>query len=71
LHLGPLQFGWAVFLVGAKPWDTGRIGDVPWQMDGGTGLRVRGPGIKGQLRIDAARGFEDGSAAISIGWRVL
>jgi hypothetical protein len=71
LHLGPLQFGWAVFLDGAKPWDTGRIGDVPWQMDGGTGLRVRGPGIKGQLRIDAARGFEDGSAAISIGWRVL
>jgi hypothetical protein len=68
--LGPLRLGWALFVDGAKPWDTGRGGRIPWQVDGGTGLRLGGLGMKGQLRIDAARGFEDGNAAVSIGWHI-
>jgi hypothetical protein len=66
--LGPARLGWALFVDGAKPWDTGRAGRIPWQVDGGAGLRLRGLGLKGQLRIDAARGFEDGSSALSVGW---
>jgi hypothetical protein len=68
--LGLLQLGWALFVDGAKPWDTGLNGRIPWQVDGGTGLRVRGLGMQGQLRIDAARGFNDGNSAISIGWQI-
>jgi hypothetical protein len=68
--LGPLQLGWALFVDGAKPWDTGRASRIPWQVDGGTGLRLRGLGMKGQLRIDAARGFDDGNSAVSIGWEI-
>jgi len=68
--LGPLQIGWAVFVDGAKPWDTGRARGTPWQVDGGTGLRLRGLGTAGQLRIDAAHGFEDGNSAISAGWQI-
>jgi hypothetical protein len=68
--LGHLRLGWALFVDVAKPWDTGRAGRVPWQVDGGTGLRLRGLGMKGQLRIDAARGFDDGSSAVSLGWQI-
>lgn len=68
--LGPLQIGWAVFVDGAKPWDTGRARGTPWQVDGGTGLRLRGLGTAGQLRIDAAHGFEDGNSAVSAGWQI-
>jgi hypothetical protein len=66
---GPLQFGWAFFIDSAKPWDTGRAGRIPWQVDGGTGLRMRSLGMKGQLRIDVARGFTDGNLAGSIAWQ--
>jgi hypothetical protein len=69
-RLGIMQIGWALFLDGAKPWDTGQTGSVPWQVDGGTGLRLRGLGMKGQLRIDAARGLEDGNSAVSVGWQI-
>ncbi len=68
--VGPLQIGWALFADGAKPWHTGRADRVPWQVDGGTGLRLRGPGMNGQFRIDAARGFNDGSSALSVAWQV-
>jgi len=68
--LGPMRLGWAFFVDGAKSWDPGRAGRIPWQVDGGMGLRLRGLGMKGQLRIDAARGFEDGNSAVSIGWQV-
>ena len=69
-RLGPLRLGWALFVDGAKPWGTGRIGRVPWQVDGGTGFRLRSLGMKGQFRIDAAHGFEDGKSAVSISWEV-
>jgi hypothetical protein len=68
--LGPLRLGWAVFVDGAKPWDTGRAVRIPWQVDGGAGLRMRVLGMRGQLRIDAARGFEDGNSAASVAWQV-
>lgn len=71
--VGPTRLGWALFLDAAKTWDPGRAGPgerTPWQVDGGTGLRLRSPGGKGQLRIDAARGFEDGRSAVSVGWRM-
>lgn len=69
-RLGIMQIGWALFLDGAKPWDTGQTGSIPWQVDGGTGLRLRSLGMKGQLRIDAARGLEDGNSAVSVGWQI-
>ena len=68
--LGLLQFGWALFIDGAKPWATGQADGIPWQVDGGAGLRVRGLGMRGQLRIDAARGFIDGNSAVSLGWQI-
>lgn len=69
-NLGPLRLGWAVFVDGAKAWDTGWAGRSPWQVDGGTGLRLRSLGGKGQLRIDAARGLVDGRSAVSVGWQI-
>ncbi len=67
--LGPLRLGWALFVDGAKPWDTGQAAPSPWQADGGVGLRVQSLGMKGQFRIDAARGFADGNSAVSVGWQ--
>jgi tetratricopeptide (TPR) repeat protein len=69
-RLGPVQLGWALFVDAAKPWNTGRAEQIPWQVDGGTGLRLRSLGMKGQIRVDAAHGFEDGSSAFSVGWEI-
>jgi uncharacterized protein YvpB len=68
--LGPMRLGWSLFVDAAKPWDTLRTGRIPWQADGGMGLRLRGLGMKGQFRIDAARGFDDGCSAVSIAWQI-
>lgn len=68
--LGPVRIGWAAFLDGAKPWDTLSTGGVPWQVDGGVGLRLVGMGRRGQLRLDIARGFTDGESALSVAWEV-
>jgi hypothetical protein len=65
---GPVLLSGAVFVDVAKPWETGRAGRAPWQVDGGAGLRVKVPGRRGQLRIDAARGFSDGNSVVSAGW---
>lgn len=40
----------------------------PSQVDAGAGLRLRVPGMNGQLRADYARGLRDGAQAWSIGW---
>ncbi len=69
-HRGPLVLGWAVFVDTARAWETGRAGKVAWQVDGGTGLRVRCLGLKGQLRLDVAHGFSDDNGAVSVGWQV-
>lgn len=68
--IGPLRLGWALFVDAAKPWDTTRPNATPWQVDGGTGVRLRSLGMSGHLRVDAARGFEDGHSALSVGWQV-
>jgi hypothetical protein len=67
---GPLRLGWALFVDGARPWGTGGNGRTPWQLDVGTGIRLRGLGMKGRIRIDAARGLVDGESAVSIGWQI-
>ena len=69
-RLGPMGIGWAVFVDVAKPWDTGRAGGNPWQVDGGLGLRLRSLGRTGQLRIDVAHGLADGNAAMSVAWEI-
>ncbi|MDZ4805286.1 MAG: cysteine peptidase family C39 domain-containing protein [Candidatus Eisenbacteria bacterium] len=66
--LGPLRLGWAAFIDGAKPWDTLTSDRIPWQLDAGVGLRLAGIGRHGQLRLDVARGFEDGESAVSVAW---
>jgi hypothetical protein len=68
--LGPLGLGWALFVDGARAWETGRAERVPWLADGGAGLRLRRLGMKGQLRIDAALGLVDGNRAVSLGWQI-
>ena len=65
-----LRLGWGLFVDGARPWDSLRSSRVPWQVDGGACLRLAGFGTRGEIRITAARGFEDGSSALSIGWEV-
>lgn len=67
---GPVQIGWAVFIDSARPWHTGRVGEVRWQVDGGAGLRLCSPGMAGQLRLDVARGLSDGNVAGSIAWQL-
>ena len=68
--LGPLRLGWALFVDGARAWDAGRADRVPWQADGGAGLRMQPLGMKGQLRIDGAVGLMDGNTAVSLGWQM-
>lgn len=68
-NLGPLRVGWALFVDGAKAWDAGRASRIPGQVDAGTGLRLRNPGGRGQLRIDAACGLVDGKPTVSVGWQ--
>jgi hypothetical protein len=65
-----LRFGWSLFVDGARPWDSLRSGPVPWQVDGGACIRLAGLGARGEFRITAAHGFEDGGSALSIGWEV-
>jgi hypothetical protein len=64
----PVRLGWALFVDGARPWDALGAARVPWQVDGGVGIRIAGMGTRGQFRIDLARGLEDGNVALSIGW---
>jgi hypothetical protein len=66
--IGLLRVGAAAFIDTARPWHTLSGDDVPWQVDGGLGVRLRGPGRRGHLRVDVARGFEDGHTAVSVGW---
>jgi hypothetical protein len=65
-----LRLGWVLFVDGARPWETLRSARVPWQLDGGAGIRLAGLGTRGELRITAANGFEDGSSAVSVVWEV-
>ncbi len=65
--LGPLALRWALFTDAARPWS---VGGARWQVDAGTGLRLRAPGSRGELRIDAAHGARDGRSALSVGWQL-
>jgi hypothetical protein len=64
----PVRLGWVMFVDVARPWDPLGPAPVPWQVDAGAGLRVAGMGTGGQLRLDLARGMDDGKVALSIGW---
>jgi len=65
-----LRVGLSLFVDGARPWNGLRSVVVPWQIDGGGGIRLAGFGTRSEVRIMAARGFEDGRSAISVGWEV-
>jgi hypothetical protein len=69
-ELGFVRIGGAIFMDGAKAWGSTPAGRIPWQIDGGAGIRLGGLGIRGQLRLDAARGLRDGRSALSVGWQV-
>jgi hypothetical protein len=66
--LGPLQLGGALFVDAADAWDCDGGRDLPWRIDAGTGLRLRGAG-NGEFRLDLARGLVDDAFAVSVGWR--
>ena len=65
--IGPLTLQVATFTDAA----TATRGDGPpiTHLDAGVGLRVRVPG-EGTLRIDYARGLDDGRQAVSVGWEL-
>jgi len=62
------RVGWTLFVDGARPWDALGGAQVPWQVDAGVGVRLAGMGTRGSFRIDLARGLEDRSVALSVGW---
>jgi hypothetical protein len=57
-----------VDIAGAARRAAGATGD-PFQVDAGVGLRVRAPGQKGMLRVDAGHGMRDGNNALTLGWQ--
>ncbi len=65
--LGPLTLQLAAFGEAAAA----SHGDRPASrhLDAGIGLRVRVPG-EGAMRIDYARGLDDGRQAVSVGWEL-
>lgn len=65
-----VRLGWSLFVDGARPWDSLRSDRVPWQVDGGAGIRLAGLGTRGEFRIMAAHGLEDGRSALSVAWEV-
>ena len=65
-----LRVGFSLFVDGAKPWSPFRSVEVPWQLDGGAGIRLAGIGSRGEFRIMAAHGIEDGKSALSMGWEI-
>lgn len=67
-HLGPLSCGWAAFVDAARPEATEWTAAGPWQVDVGTGLRLKSLGSKGRLRLDLAHGTTDRSTAWSVDW---
>jgi hypothetical protein len=68
--LKSLRVGWILFVDGAKPWNSLQSAGVPWQLDAGAGIRLAGLGARGEFRITAAHGLEDGESALSFGWEV-
>ena len=68
--LKTLRLGFDLFVDGARPWGPLRSERVPWRVDTGVGLRLAGPGTRGDFRIMAAHGLVDGESALSAGWQV-
>ena len=65
-----LRIGFGLFVDAARPWESPRSERVPWQVDGGACLRLAGLGTRGELRLTAAHGLEDGASAFTVGWEV-
>ncbi|HKQ18214.1 MAG TPA: hypothetical protein VJW75_00575, partial [Candidatus Eisenbacteria bacterium] len=65
-----LRVGLSLFVDGARPRNALPSVETPWQIDGGGGIRLAGMGKRGEIRIMAAHGFEDGESAISVAWEV-
>ena len=63
----PVHIGIAGFTDAARAADR-NVGGPTTQVDIGTGLRLRVPGMSHVLRIDVAHGLVDGANAITIGW---
>lgn len=63
-----LRLGWSLFVDGARPWDPLRSARVPWQVDGGACIRLAGMGTRGEFRVTAAHGLDDGRSTLSLGW---
>jgi hypothetical protein len=60
----------AAFADTARAWRLiGGQGSSPLHTDVGGGLRVVLPGTGGTMRIDVARGLQDGRVALSAGWQ--
>jgi hypothetical protein len=69
--IASLRLGWSVFVDTARPTAGLRAATAPrWLVDGGVSLRAGAPGGQGTLRLTAAHGFVDGTAAFSVGWEV-
>lgn len=62
---GPVDLIAAGFLDAARVWRP-----AGFEVDVGTGLRLRLPGQPGSLHVDVARGLRDGATGVSAGWRL-
>jgi hypothetical protein len=68
---GPLQVGVVGFADTARGWGrVSRQGTSRTDVDVGVGMRLGVPGHAGRLRIDLARGLQDGAVVTSLGWEL-
>jgi hypothetical protein len=63
-----VRVGFAGFIDAARASRRAVSGGEVVQVDVGGGMRVKVPGARGVLRIDAAHGARDGANALTVGW---
>jgi len=63
------NFGIAGFVDVARAARRAAGDTSPIQLDVGTGIRLRIPGMAGALRIDGGHGLRDGANALTFGWQ--
>ena len=70
-QMGPLRLRVVGFADSARAWrSASREGTSRTDVDVGVGVRLSALGHVGRLRVDLARGLQDGALAASVGWEL-
>ena len=70
-QMGPLRLSVVGFADSARAWrSASREGTSRTDVDVGVGVRLSALGHVGRLRVDLARGLQDGALAASVGWEL-